>query len=126
MIIHCDGTDVRYIACLDRRTGKVRWKQSRDSRKMHELPGDSTPLVISTTGGDQLISNVSQRVVAYDLKTGKELWWVRHDSSVHVPRPVYGHGLVFVCGGFVTPVVQAIRPTGRGDVTHRAASHHLR
>ena len=34
-----------------------------------------------------------------------------------VPRPVYGHRLLFTAGGYFSPVVHAIRPGGRGDVT---------
>ena len=34
-----------------------------------------------------------------------------------VPRPVFAQGLVFVSSGFMNPVLLAIRPDGRGDVT---------
>ena len=34
-----------------------------------------------------------------------------------MPRPVYGHGLVFICTGFQEPSLLAVRPDGRGDVT---------
>ena len=34
-----------------------------------------------------------------------------------VPRPVAGHGLLFVSTAFDKPLVYAIRPDGRGDVT---------
>jgi outer membrane protein assembly factor BamB len=113
LILHCDGTDVRYTVGLDKHTGKVRWKTSRAGRN-----SDSTPLVIRTGKGAQVISNVAERVVAYDAETGKELWWVgQGDNYAQVPRPVYGHGLVFTCGGYFHPVVYAIRPNGRGDVS---------
>jgi outer membrane protein assembly factor BamB len=113
LIVHCDGIDVRYTAALDKATGKVRWKAPRDGRN-----SESTPLVIAAPGGPQLISNVAERVVAYDPRTGKELWSVSQGNNfAQTPRPVYGHGLVFVCGGYFSPLVQAIRPDGRGDVT---------
>ncbi|HMZ20915.1 MAG TPA: PQQ-binding-like beta-propeller repeat protein, partial [Blastocatellia bacterium] len=35
----------------------------------------------------------------------------------NVPRPVYGHGLVFICTGFMQPSLIAVRVDGRGDVT---------
>jgi len=34
-----------------------------------------------------------------------------------VPRPVYGHGLVFICTGFQQASLLAVRPDGHGDVT---------
>tara|TARA_Y100000588_G_scaffold93843_1_gene101584 strand:- start:74 stop:529 length:456 start_codon:yes stop_codon:yes gene_type:complete len=44
---------------------------------------------------------------------------------------VYAHGLVYVCSGFNQPILHAIRPTGKGDVskthlawkTNRSAPH---
>jgi len=113
LIITCDGTDVRYTVALDKKTGKVRWKQTRAGRN-----SDATPLVVRVAGGPQVVCNVAERVVAYNPRTGQELWSVKQgDNFAQVPRPVYGHGLVFVCGGYFSPVLQAIRPDGRGDVT---------
>ena len=34
-----------------------------------------------------------------------------------MPRPVYGHGLVFIATGFNQPTLIAVRPDGQGDVT---------
>ena len=34
-----------------------------------------------------------------------------------IPRPVFGHGLVYVCSGWGVPTLFAIRPTGQGNVT---------
>ena len=34
-----------------------------------------------------------------------------------IPKPVFGHGLVFLSTGYDTPTVLAIRPDGTGDVT---------
>ena len=57
-------------------------------------------------------------MVAYDPQTGKELWSATQGNNyAQVPRPIHGHGLVFVCGGYFDPTLQAIRPDGRGDVT---------
>lgn len=112
LIVPCHGSRERYLAALDRQTGEVRWKQDYKGG-----PSDSTPLVIQTPKGDQLVCNLAHRVVAYDPRTGEELWSTRQSGYANVPRPVHGHGLVFVCGGYMTPGLQAIRPDGRGDVT---------
>ena len=34
-----------------------------------------------------------------------------------IPKPVFGHGLVFICTGYNQPSLLAIRPDGKGDVT---------
>jgi outer membrane protein assembly factor BamB len=70
------------------------------------------------------------RAAAYDPETGAELWHVQYeDGFSNVPRPVYGHGLVYIATGFQQPSLLAVRPGGTGDVTntnvawalHRAA-----
>jgi outer membrane protein assembly factor BamB len=40
------------------------------------------------------------------------------DGFSNVPRPVYGHGLVFIPTGFQEASMLAVRPTGTGDVTN--------
>jgi outer membrane protein assembly factor BamB len=42
---------------------------------------------------------------------------VNFDGYSVIPRPVYGHGLVFIGTGYTTPKIMAIRPDGVGDVT---------
>ncbi|MBM3787756.1 MAG: pyrrolo-quinoline quinone, partial [Acidobacteria bacterium] len=59
-------------------------------------------------------------------RTGKELWYIEYgDGFSNVPRPVYAHGLVYICSGFFQPVLFAVRPDGKGNVTktHVAWSH---
>ncbi len=42
---------------------------------------------------------------------------MRYDGYSVVPRPVYGHGLLFLSTGFDHASALAIRPDGKGDVT---------
>ncbi len=112
LIVPCLGTDVRYLIALDKRTGKPRWKQICEGQH-----SESTPLLIRTAEGYQLISNQAGRIAAFDPDTGEELWWVKQQNYAQVPRPVFGLGLVFVCGGYFKPEIWAIRPDGRGDVS---------
>jgi outer membrane protein assembly factor BamB len=34
-----------------------------------------------------------------------------------IPRPVFAHGLIYIATGYGRPVLMAIRPDGKGDVT---------
>jgi len=115
LIFSCDGSDVAFVIALDKRTGKTKWKTNRG------FPADqayTTPLVIRVGDQDQLISVGAFRVRAYEPLTGKEIWRVRYDEGFsNVPRPVFGHGLVFITTGFQQPELLAIRPDGKGDVT---------
>ncbi len=78
-----------------------------------------TPLVIDVEGKPQLVCPAAQMVCTYDPESGKEIWRVRYPNKWSiVPRPVFSHGLVFVCTGYPGRAeLLAIRPTGSGDVT---------
>jgi outer membrane protein assembly factor BamB len=115
LIVNCDGAPDAFVVALDTRTGKVKWKTWR------RQPADqaySTPLVVHDGGKDQVISVGAYRAAAYDAANGKELWRVSYaDGFSNVPRPVYGHGLVFITTGFHQPSLLAVRVNGMGDVT---------
>ena len=115
LIYSCDGADVQFVVGLDKRTGEVRWKTDRPKGGLMAF---STPLVIATAKGDQVVSVGGHSAAAYDPLTGKELWVVQYgDGFSNVPRPVYAHGLVYLCTGFYKPEVLAVRPDGTGDIT---------
>ena len=56
--------------------------------------------------------------MALDPRTGTEFWRVTYDDGYSVvPRPVFANGLVYVCTGYNSPTLIAIKPDGKGDVT---------
>jgi outer membrane protein assembly factor BamB len=124
LIVSCDGSDAAFVAALDARTGKIRWKTFR------RQPFDqaySTPLVIRVGDRDQIVSAGAFRAAAYDPETGRELWRVGYrDGFSNVPRPVYGHGLVYIATGFQQPSLLAVRADGAGDVTGTHVAWTLR
>lgn len=117
LIFSCDGSADPFVAALDKVTGKVLWKTPRKTTAKRQF-SFSTPLVITVNGRQQAISPGSGAVIAYDVDTGTEIWRVRYGEGYSVvPRPVFGHGLLFIGTGFDQPAVLAIRPDGAGDVT---------
>ena len=121
LILSCDGTDVQFVVALDKRTGKVKWKKSRDGRMAY-----STPLMINVDGLDQLVSTGGDSVIAYEPLTGKEIWHVTYDGYSEVPRPVVGDGMIFICTGYDTPWLYAVRLGGKGDVTESHVAWKLK
>ncbi|MFN7650557.1 MAG: PQQ-binding-like beta-propeller repeat protein [Acidobacteriota bacterium] len=114
LLISCDGFDAQFVVALDAATGRVRWKTPRGKGNQ----AYSTPLLITVDGQPQLISPGAHHAYAYHPRTGKELWYIEYGSGFsNVPRPVYAHGLVYICSGFFQPVLFAVRPGGRGNVT---------
>jgi outer membrane protein assembly factor BamB len=115
LIVNCDGADEAYVVALDKATGRVRW---RTSRRQPFDQSYTTPLVIDVAGSKQLISIGAYRAGSYDPQSGRELWRVSYGSGFsNVPRPVFGHGLVYIATGFMQPTLMAVRVDGTGDVT---------
>jgi len=113
LIVSCDGLEQQFVVALDKATGKVRWKKLREGYQAY-----TTPLVVSLPAGDQVISPGAFQAIAYEPRTGKEIWRVKYaEGFSNVPRPVYGNDLVFICTGFQEPSLLAVRLDGRGDVT---------
>jgi len=118
IVISCDGADKQFVVALDRKSGDILWKTPRPANSGRGF-SFSTPLIIEVGGKSQVISSGSDHVVSYDLEKGDELWRFNYPNGFSVvPRPVFGHGLVYVCSGFGSQKIWAIRPDGTGDVTN--------
>jgi outer membrane protein assembly factor BamB len=142
LFLHFDGVDVQFVAALDKNTGQTLWLQNREvdsdfgavmkseglsdaaiKGAKKEKPGDNrkayaTPTVIEYQGQHQLISPGAEVTFSYDLKTGEELWRVRHEGwGWNVAcRPIFEHDLVYFTTG-ISKHLMALRPSGTGDVT---------
>lgn len=117
LLFSIDGIEMQKLIALDKTTGRVKWETPRNAKPKHPF-SFSTPTPISVNGQDQIISAGSDVVLAVNPATGKEIWRVRYPGGYSlVPKPVYAHGLVYVCTGFNKPLLLAIKPTGQGDVT---------
>jgi len=113
LIYSADGTRSQAMVALDKNTGRTAWVTPRGKRMSF-----STPLAFEHEGRSQIVSTGGDHAASYDPETGEELWRVVYDGFSLVPRPVYGHGFVFVTTGFYGPEILAVRPDGSGDVTN--------
>ena len=121
LVFSCDGASDPFVVALDAANGEVRWKTPRPGETVKKF-AFSTPLLITVGGRRQIISPGAGSVGSFDPKTGNEIWRVQYDGYSVIPRPVYGHGLVFISTGYDSPEVLAIRPDGKGDVTETHVS----
>lgn len=133
LLLNCDGIDNQFVVALDKRTGKVVWKQPRQHLEAAHVKSDteppdqkgfplmaySTPLVINVDGVEQLVSTAADHVAAYNLTNGEELWWCGYDGFSLVARPVYREGYLFVVVFLQQsqPALFAIQPNTMGEVT---------
>lgn len=74
VILPADQDVDAYMIAVDQNTGKLRWRVERPE----VISGYSTPTVFKPkTGGTQIIVPESFQLSAYDVQTGKRVWWVR-------------------------------------------------
>ena len=131
LILCCDGTDSQFLAALDKRSGSVVWKQPRKhlervSDKGFFKMAYSTPLVVKVDGVTQLVATSAEHVAAYDVKTGKEVWWMPYMGFSLVGRPSFGNGMLYVVGSIKLDhhAVYAIRPGGKGKIADNQLAWH--
>jgi len=117
LVFSCDGASNPFIVALNKMNGEIFWRVPRNtgaSRTFSFRRSRRRGLGLTM----QIISPTSAAVISYDPRTGKEIWRAHYPEGYSVvPRPVFGNGLLFVSSAFDRPVVYAIRPDGKGDVT---------
>ena len=116
LIYSCDGASDPFVVAIEAESGEAKWKFERGIGTGKRF-AFCTPLVIEVQGKKQVVIPGAGVVDALDPQTGEAIWRVQHGGYSVIPRPVFGHGLVFFSSGYDSPEVMAIRPDGRGDVT---------
>jgi len=133
LVLTFDGVDQQYTTALDKETGKTLWRTDRstdygdlgpdgkphregDLRKAYCTPG------IARVGDQvQLLSVGSRAMQSYDIRTGKELWTVRHKNYNAGIRPMWleEEGFAVINTGSRGAHVMAVKldKTTTGDVT---------
>lgn len=113
LILLCDHAPASYLLAVDARTGEERWRADRGRGRMSY----STPTVIDGPGGPELIVNSSERVDAYDPRSGALLWHVGDTNRFPIPVPVFHDGVIYMSRGYRSGPYMAITPGGRGDIS---------
>ncbi len=111
-----DNQEHSFIEAMDCATGKTVWKIDRNERSNW-----STPFIWENQKRTEIITPGTGKVRSYDL-SGNLLWELTGMSSITIPTPVSGHGMVYVSSGFngsrLRPVY-AIRSGASGDISLR-------
>ncbi len=127
LIVQFDGFDVQYVVAMNKHNGKTVWKKDR-AFDFKTTNGDRkkaycTPTVITHQGVEQLISPCAVATEAFDPKSGKLLWTVRHGGMNASARPVYGNGIVFITNGMGRMIAVKPGKPGAGDISDSILWH---
>src|SRR5262245_5343973 len=95
VVLNHQGKDA-YLLGVNRRDGRTVWKTDRSRFQF----GWSTPVYWRHDGIDEIVVlggdfGPNQRLMAYDLATGAERWWVAGLPPCGKSTPVIGDGMVF-------------------------------
>jgi outer membrane protein assembly factor BamB len=128
IILHFEGTDIRYLVALDKSTGKLVWRSDRPTEPYEPVTvigrkAYITPLIINVKGQDMLISNGSAICSAFDPANGKEIWKVIDGAESTISMPFTENGIVYWYSGFQLDSanskyanILAVNPDGKGDI----------
>jgi outer membrane protein assembly factor BamB len=109
-----DNEEKAELFALEAETGRELWRVDRD-----EKSNWATPFIWENSRRTELVTCGSRAVRSYDLE-GNLLWSLRGMSSIAIPTPMAGDGLLFVSSGYVGDKLRplyAIRPGAAGDIT---------
>ncbi len=107
-----DHEDDSFIVALDKSSGEEIWRRDRD-----EMSAWTTPLVVEHGGRTQVVTSATNRVRAYDAKTGEPIWNTTGMTLNAIPSPVFSNGVVYLTSGFRGSKLMAVRLDGAaGDI----------
>lgn len=131
LILTCDGIDQQFVMALDKMTGKTVWKTSRttdygdlDASGKPTRDGDlrkafGTPTIAQVGGQTQLLSVGSRAAFGYDIRTGKEIWTLRHTEFNASARPLVHGDIAYINTGSERSHLMALKldAEAKGDLS---------
>ena len=105
LVFSIDGSDKQFVVALDTTRARSRWKTPRESKPSSTF-SFSTPLLITVDGKEQIISPGQRRGDgATTRRRARKSGGCSYNGYSVVPRPVFGHGLVYLCTGYDSPML---------------------
>src|SRR5229473_6903864 len=91
----CDSESGSFAIAVDQKTGRTVWRTERPEMTR----GFSTPVLYQPkSGGLQALVAGTNRFIAYDVETGKEVWWARGLTWQMKPTPIIADDVAYVLG----------------------------
>jgi outer membrane protein assembly factor BamB len=121
LILPCYHSPASYLLSVDARTGKTRWKVDRGK----DVISYSTPIVVESARGPELIINTSEGVDAHNPDTGERLWHFAEPNRFPIPVPSPHEGTLYLTRGYRSGPYMAIKTGGRGDISKTHVAWHV-
>jgi len=113
LIVVWDHEGDPFLHAFDKNTGEPRWKTPRD-----EKTSWSTPLVVESPSGTQVVVSATKRIRGYDIRNGRQIWECAGLTDNVVSTPVHRNGLVIAGNSYYQQAMVAVRIQGSsGDIT---------
>lgn len=112
VVLNRDNDSDSRLLVLDAHTGDLQWEAKRDEKSAW-----ATPLIVEFQGRTQLITNASQRVRSYDLKTGEVLWECGGQVGNVTPSPQRFGDHVICMSGYRGSSAMSLPLDAHGDIT---------
>jgi outer membrane protein assembly factor BamB len=116
LVVNFDQEAGSFFACLDAKTGEVRWKVERD-----EPTSWATPLIVAHQGRTQVIAPGTNHVRSYNLADGKLLWHGGPMTVNCIPSPVADERMAYIMSGYRGAVSFAVPLDATGDIANKVA-----
>jgi outer membrane protein assembly factor BamB len=100
-----DNGDHSFVTALDVATGRDVWRVARPKMPISW----ATPVLTTAGGRAELITTTDTGIIAYDPRTGRELWSEPGLESYAVPSPVVAGNMVIVSTGNPRKITIALR-----------------
>ncbi len=114
LIVNWDQEEGSFIVALDKKTGKQKWKVDRPE----EVTSWNTPFVTEYQGKTMAIVNGTNRVRAYDVLTGEQLWSCGGQTTNAIPSPIRFENTAICMSGYRAACANAIPLDSVGDITN--------
>lgn len=111
VLVSADNKGGGAIAALNRDNGEFVWKHTRPS-----VPNYASPIILSTSGKDQLVFQGCDLVSSYDPTSGKKLWEVAGATTECVTSTVTDGKLIYTSGGYPRNHLAAVKTDGSGQI----------
>ncbi|MCA9110371.1 MAG: PQQ-binding-like beta-propeller repeat protein, partial [Planctomycetaceae bacterium] len=121
LYVSCMHKGPSYVVAFDKNTGDEVWFAARDLPAVADgVDAYTSPVVLESEEGDQLIVAGADHVNAYDLLTGEQIWIsaglkVKSEYGRLNASPAVGDGVI-VCATRGESCI-TVRAGGKGDVT---------